>query len=54
MQVTELDITMDVILWKDKLKFPGSNKASLILGSTNKSRDYLLLTDISYIESNAN
>ncbi len=50
----ELDVTMDVILWKCKLKFPGSNKFNLILDLTNKSRDYLLLTDISYIESNAN
>ncbi len=54
MHVTELDVTMNVILWKDKLKFPGSNRVNLILGSTNKSRDYLILTDISYIESNAN
>ncbi len=52
--MTELDVTMDVILWKDKRKFPGSNKLNLILGSTNKSWDYLLLTDISYIESNVN
>ncbi len=54
MQVTELDFTMDVIFWKDKLKCPGSNKVNLIIGSTNKSRDYLLLTDIIYMESNAN
>ncbi len=45
---------MDIILWKDKLKFLGSNKVNLILDSTKKSIDYLLLTDISYIESNAN
>ncbi len=54
MQVIELDVKMDVILWKDKLNFPGSNKASLILGSTNKLRDYYLSPDMSYIESNAN
>ncbi len=37
MQVTELDVTMDAILRKDKLKLPGSNRpaVNLILGSTN-------------------
>ncbi len=54
MQVTEFYVTMDAILRKDKLKLPGSNKVNLIIDSTNKSREYMLLTDISYIESKAN
>jgi len=32
----------------------GSNKINFILNSTNKLRDYLLLTDITYAKYNAN